>query len=155
MPSDGYPALWATGASFVAGGISGNAISLDRSQNGWVNMSNTLAFASGDFSLVLWLKTTTTEAETIALGKHEAFSENGYFVAINPTGGGGAANKATFMVSEFVSQAATSTNTVNDGNWHQIACVYRAGGSQNIYVDGAPIEATTVSHPMILNSARS
>ncbi|MCZ7638960.1 MAG: LamG domain-containing protein [Verrucomicrobia bacterium] len=79
-------ALSATGATFVPGGIAGNAIRLDGTQNGWVSMGNALGLTNGDFSIVLWVKTTATEGDTVVLGKHEAFSENGYFFAINPTG---------------------------------------------------------------------
>jgi len=136
-----------TGASFVPGGISGNAISLTQALGGLVNMGTSFpAFASGDFSIVLWVNTTTTAADTIPLAKHKAGVQNGYLFAINTTGGGGAANKATFTVgSEFVSQSPTSTSSVNDGLWHQIVGVYNAGGTHSIYVDGSPAEANTTS----------
>ncbi|MCZ7640005.1 MAG: hypothetical protein M5U12_30510 [Verrucomicrobia bacterium] len=90
--------------------------------------------------------------DTVVLGKHEAFSENGYFFAINPTGGGGAPDKATFVVSEFVRDGVTSSASVNDGNWHQLVGVYQAGGSERIYVDGA-LAATGASEPVVLNNA--
>lgn len=135
------------GASFVPGGISGNAISLTQASGGLVNMGSSFpAFASGDFSIVLWVNTTTTAADTIALSKHKAGVQNGYLLAINTTGGGGQTNKATFTAgSEFVSQSPTSTSTVNDGLWHQIVGVYLAGGTHSIYVDGSPVEASTPS----------
>jgi len=139
--------LSATGASFVPGGISGNAISLTQAMGGLVNMGTSFpAFTSGNFSIVLWVNTTTTAADTIPLAKHKAGVQNGYLFAINTTGGGGALNKATFTVgSEFVSQSPTSTSSVNDGTWHQLVGVYNAGGTHSIYVDGAPAEAGTTS----------
>ena len=148
-------ALSAAGAAFVPGGISGNAISLDQGLGGLVNMGTAFpGFTSGSFSLVCWVKTTTTLMDTIALGKHEAFTQNGYLIAINQTGGGGAPNKATFTAgSEFVSQSPTSTTSVNDGAWHQIVAVFNAGGSHSIYVDGAPMEASTVSPGIPSNGA--
>jgi hypothetical protein len=136
-----------TGSSFVGGGISGNAISLNQGLGGLVNMGSSFpAFATGDFSIVAWVNTTTTAADTLVLSKHKAGTQNGYLFAINTTGGGGVANKATFTVgSENVSQSPTSTSSVNDGTWHQIVGVYQAGGIHSIYVDGAPVEAFTLS----------
>jgi Concanavalin A-like lectin/glucanases superfamily len=145
--------LSTTGSSFVGGGISGNAISLDRAANGYVNLGNNFGFTSGDFSIVYWLKTTTTLTDSAAIGKHEAFTVNGYFSALNNTGGGGSPNKATFNVSEFVSSSPTSTTTINDGLWHQVVGVYVAGGTHSIYVDGTPVEASSSSSAMIANSA--
>ena len=147
--------LTATGASFVSGGISGNAISLDRGLGGMVNMGTAFpGFTSGNFSLVMWVNTTTTLMDTIVLAKHEAFTQNGYLVAINQTGGGGVPNKATFTAgSEFVSQSPTSSSSVNDGLWHQIVAVFNAGGTHSIYVDGSPVEASSVSQGIPSNGA--
>lgn len=143
-----------SGATFTAGGISGNAISLDRAAGGFVNMGTSFpGFLTGDYSLVLWVKTTTTEVDTIAIGKHTAGSENGYFVHINPTGGGGVANKANFVASSFTSLGATSSTTVNDGAWHQIVGVYQSGGNESIYVDGVPLESTNGAKAMIASTA--
>jgi hypothetical protein len=82
--------LSAAGSSFVSGGISGNALALERASNGFVGMGDVLGFPDGPFSIVAWINTTATEIDTSYLAKHEAFSENGYFFAINQTGGGGA-----------------------------------------------------------------
>ena len=148
-----HGALSATGASFTPGGISGNAVNLDRATSGFVTMGNVLPLTSGDFSVVVWVKTTTTQTDTLVLAKHESGSANGYFFAINQTGGGGAPNKATFVASESVAQEATSASSVNDGNWHQIVGVYQSVGSEFIYVDGAPAEATGLSKPVVINNA--
>ena len=146
--------LSATGAAFAPGGVSGNAISLDRTTGGFVNMGTSFpGFTSGNYSIILWVRTTTTELDTLALSKHNAGSENGYFVNINPTGGGGAPNKAGFVASSFVSQGVHSTTSVNDGLWHQIVGVYQAGIGESIFVDGAPLEATGATNAMIANTA--
>jgi hypothetical protein len=146
-------ALSATGAAFVPGGISGNAISLVRANSGFVNMGNNFPLTGTDFTIVAWVKTTTTALDEIVLGKHEAFSTNGYFLAVNPTGGGGQANKATFVAAETVPNSVVSTTSVNDDVWHQIVGVYVNGGNQSIYVDGVPVEATNGSAAMISNLA--
>src|SRR5471030_2477369 len=49
------------GAAFVTGGISGNAVSLNGASTSFVNMGTALpGFTSGNFSIVAWVKTTTT-----------------------------------------------------------------------------------------------
>jgi hypothetical protein len=47
----------------------------------------------------------------------------------------------------------TSLTSVNDGVWHQIVSVYDADGSNFIYVDGSPAEASTASISLIANTA--
>jgi Concanavalin A-like lectin/glucanases superfamily len=145
--------LSVAGAAFSAGGIAGNAISLDRVAGGFVNMGPSFGFLTGDYSIAFWVKTTTTQIDTLALSKHTANSANGYYFNINPTGDGGTANKVTFDASSQTSQGVTSTTSVNDGVWHQIVGVYQAGGSESIFVDGAPAESTNGSFAMIANSA--
>ena len=143
------------GAVFVSGGISGNAVSLATISNSLVNMGTSFpGFTSGDFSLSMWVNTTTTANDSLIVSKHESGFQNGYFTVVNQTGGGGLAGKATFTVgSEPVSQSPTSTTSVNDGLWHQIVGVFVAGGGHFIYVDGSPSEAGTVSQSVPANSA--
>jgi hypothetical protein len=139
-------------ASFVSGGISGNAVSLSSAGEGVVNMGTNFAFLTGPFTISFWAKTTTTEADSVMLSKHAAGSQNGYLVPVGPTGGGGAAGKANFTASTFVSQGVTSTTTVNDGVWHHIVAVYNPPpGTHSIYVDGAPAEDTKSSATMVGN----
>lgn len=143
-----------SGAAFVSGGISGNAISLNRAANGFVTMGNVLGLTSGDFSIVAWVKMNAgdTTSETVVLGKHAAFTDNGYLVGINSLGTGGRVNKALFYEGS-VFTAPVSTNSVNDGNWHQVAAVYQAGGNKSIYVDGAPAEDIKPSQAFLSTSA--
>lgn len=144
----------AGGAAFVTGGISGNCISLDKATSSLVNMGTSFpGFTTGDFSVVIWVNTTDTTNNHQAIAKHESGSSNGWFVSINPTGGGGQTTKATFYVSELVAQSPTSASPVTDGQWHQIAGVYSAGGQHMIYVDGAPAESSTASIAVVSNGA--
>ncbi|MGJ8641836.1 MAG: leucine-rich repeat protein [Luteolibacter sp.] len=139
-------------ASFVAGGISGNAINLLNTGNSLVNMGNTVpGFTSGNFTIVAWIKTTTTNGDTVIAGKHLTGHSNGYLLAVNALGGGGAANKATFYPSGSGSNIPFSTTTVNDGTWHQVVGVYTAGGNTQIYVDGS-LEGTRASPAMVENT---
>jgi hypothetical protein len=130
--------LSSTGASFVSGGISGNAVSLNRPANGYVNMGNVLSLTSGDFSVVAWVKMNPgdTTLDTIVLGKQQAGYVNGYLLHVNPSGGGGQDNKALFYAGGLEAEGTVSKTSVNDGNWHQVVGVYNAGVNKVIYVDG-------------------
>ena len=131
------------GSSFSAGGISGNAISLNRALNGFVSMGNVLGFTSQPFSIVAWLKTAPgySISDSAIVSKHAAFSQNGFWLMANQAGGGGQTSKAIF--GEGASWASvTSTTTVTDGNWHQIVAIFDPNVSLRIYVDGAPSEAS-------------
>ncbi|MDB6125495.1 MAG: hypothetical protein JWQ71_4488 [Pedosphaera sp.] len=128
--------LSTSGASFVSGGISGNALSLEFANNGFVNMGDVNAFTGGDFSLVAWLKATGGINDiNMMVSKHAAFTANGYYLGYNLAGFGGPLNKG--LIAEGDAQyAARSTTDVNDGAWHQLVAVYKAGGDKTIYVDG-------------------
>jgi hypothetical protein len=147
--------LSAGGAAFVSGGIAGNALSLSRGANGFVTMGNVLGLTSGDFSIVAWVKMNAgdTTAETVVLGKHAAFTDNGYLIGINSVGTGGQVNKAMFYEGSAIVGAPVSTTSVNDGNWHQIVAVYQAGGNKSMYVDGAPAEDIKTSQGFLPTAA--
>jgi len=132
-----------SGAAFVPGGISGNAISLNRAANGFVSMGNVLNFTSQPFSVVAWLKTAPgySISDSAIVSKHAANYQNGFWLMANTAGGGGQTGKAIF--GEGAAWASvTSTSSVNDGNWHQIVATFNPNVSLNIYVDGAPSEAS-------------
>jgi hypothetical protein len=77
--------LSATGAKFVTGGISGNALLLSPAENGFVSMGNMLPFTSGSFTIAAWAKIAAGDETRnyVVLSKHMAFTANGYFVVIN------------------------------------------------------------------------
>ncbi|MBI4662405.1 MAG: chitobiase/beta-hexosaminidase C-terminal domain-containing protein [Verrucomicrobia bacterium] len=141
-----------TGASFVPGGISGNALRLNRERGGFVNMGDVLGLTSGSFSLAAWIRMsagdTTTNSQV--LSKHAAGYNNGYFLNVNRSGILGQESKAMLFAGEAF-RSLTSTTSVNDGNWHQLVGVYEAGGNSLLYVDGTPVEAGIPSKP-VLNS---
>src|SRR6185295_14753867 len=151
-PFDGL--LSPAGSSFVPGGVAGNAISLSRTNNGFVNMGNVLGLTSGDFSVVAWVKTPagdTTECTPI-VAKHDGGWANGYLLEMNACVAYAQPGKAFFYDSDFPGQEVTSTSSINDGNWHQVVGVYESGGGKFIYVDGAPAEASKASQPIVPNT---
>jgi len=139
--------LGSAGASFVAGGKSGNALQLSKAANGYVNMGNVLDLTSGSFSIAVWVKVNpgdTTDASFI-LTKHTPGYPNGYFLNVNTAGGPGygQVNKAMFYdPSGNVAGSAYSTTSVNDGQWHHLVAVYEVGVQKRIYVDGTPMEGS-------------
>jgi uncharacterized repeat protein (TIGR02543 family) len=152
--------LSTNGASFVTNGVAGNALSVSKAANGFVDMGNVLGLETGDFSVIAWVKMNpgdTTQGSVI-VSKQRAGYANGYLIAANrsegATGGYAAANKAWFYDSDYHGQEVTSTSSVNDGSWHQIVGVYVAGANKYIYVDGAPAEASNASRPIIANPGR-
>jgi len=142
------------GATFVPGGISGNAISLAEISNSLVNMGTSFpGFTTGDFSIMTWVKTTSTDPDTIVVGKHEGGQFAGYFIGVNQNNVYGAPNKGWFYSASSAGNGPTSTTTVNDGAWRQIVGVYTAGSTALIYVDGAPLEDSKTANVMNANTA--
>jgi hypothetical protein len=149
----GFNGTLSGGATFVTGGIAGNAVSLDGASTSFVNMGSSVpGFTTGDFSLVAWIKTTSAAESAVVASKHDAGFLNGYILSVNASSTYGQANKAFFYNSTNPGGEATSTSTVNDGTWHQLVGVRTAGSSIQIYVDGV-LERTVASQPMIGNSA--
>ena len=142
------------GSAFVSGGISGNAISLDKAANGFVSMGDVLGLTSGDFSIVSWVKTAPgdTSETSYVVGKQASGYDNGYLLALSRSGVYGLPGKAFFYGSASPGQEVVSTTSVNDGSWHQIIGVYHAGGNALIYVDGTPAEASKLSRPIVANT---
>ncbi len=141
--------LSATGAGFAAGGISGNAVKLDRAENGFVQIQAPAGLVATNFSVVVWARLPpgdlTTETYPVTL--HEAWQPNGFFIHLNQAGASGQPAKASFWAGGN-SQVGSSTTSINDGAWHQIALVYAAAGQTALYVDGAPAEVSIPSSPL-------
>jgi len=148
--------LSVAGSSFVAGGISGNAISLNRALNGYVDMGNIFGFTSQAFSLSAWVKTAQgySVSDSAIVSRHTGFSQNGYWLMVNQAGGGGQTSKAIFGQGAATA-AVTSTSSVTDGSWHHIVATFLPGSTIGIYVDGSPIEGTAPADAsLISNTAR-
>jgi hypothetical protein len=152
--------LSTTGAAIVTGGISGNALSLSRAANGYVNMGNVLGL-SGSFSIVAWIKMNPGDRTptSMILSKHVSGFRNGYFLNVNDTGGLTAPDKVFFFQGGASFGAITpeetpiSTTSVNDGNWHHIVVVLESGVQKSIYVNGAPAESSKPVQAFIDSSA--
>lgn len=127
-------------ASLAAVGIAGGALSLDHSTGDYVDMGAVFPFTTGDFSISVWVRTTTQSAESVVVGRHQSGVVAGYFVCVNASSSYGAPDKAFFYQSPNPDQDPVSTTAVNDDAWHHIVAVYRAGSTSEIFVDGSPVE---------------
>ncbi|MBI5800331.1 MAG: immunoglobulin domain-containing protein [Verrucomicrobia bacterium] len=139
------------GTTFVPGGRAGNALSLTRTQNGFVDMGNVLSLTSGVYSVVAWSKLAPGDVQDnqVIAAKHTSGSRNGYFLLVNTTGGVLTQGKASLVTggsgaaSPTTGETPISTSSVNDGDWHQIVAVHDVvAGTKKIYVDGSPVEDT-------------
>ena len=130
------------GATFVTGGVTGNAVDLTAA-SALVSMGNNFGLTGIDFTIVLWVNTTTTGDDIFPLSKHAAGTNNGYVLQINQNAFNGAADKAMFIASHSPGNGPISTTSVNDGAWHQIVGVHEVGVSSQVFVDGAPAEASS------------
>ena len=113
----------------------GNVVTMSAASGGYVTMGDALPMNHcGDFSVVIWVKTTTAgdQSESPVVGRHLSGSYPGYFICLNMSGGGGQLDKA-FFYNNLGPQSPVSTTTVNDAQWHQIAAVYHADGDAEIY----------------------
>ena len=149
-----YNGNLSSGATFVAGGISGNALKISMATNGYVNMGNIFPMGNTDFSIVAWVKATggLTGDFSHIVTRHEAFSRNGYTLSLTWPGTGVNYNKAALTAGD-TGGAAYSTTTINDGVWHQLVGVYKTNGVKMIYVDGAPVEGTGAFQTISPNNA--
>ncbi|MBI3948025.1 MAG: LamG domain-containing protein [Armatimonadetes bacterium] len=138
-------------AAFAPEGVSGNCLHLTRAGGGLVHFGDRFAFEQGDYSIVVWVKTAVplTDADTFIVSRHQAGWENGYFLFLHTTAWYGRAERASFYASDQI----ISTSAVTDGRWHQVAAVYRANGTSELYVDGAPAQASAKIRPMVPNKA--
>lgn len=138
------------GAAFVAGGVSGNALSLVRANNGFALMPYVRQLTN-NFSLSSWVRMNAgdTEGPSVIVTQDNTWHVNGLMLYVNEAwSGASAANKATFLVND-PSQSCRSTTTINDGEWHHVLITRSTNGQSLIYVDGAPAEGGMASSPMV------
>ena len=97
-------------------------------------------FKTNDFSVAFWFRT-QEKSRLFDLAGDRTAGSHGNFLAIRMTGKHESVPEGTVMVeldqdnqgSNYISIQST-TNRLNDGNWHQIAVV-REGKSLTLYID--------------------
>ena len=102
-----------------------------------VPSNNEFAFGTGDFTIDLWIKTTTTADDGI--------------LQISTTSGGFATSYTNgLMLSIYQGSlyyalngsSVNTSSTINDGSWHHLVMT-RSGGSLKLFLDGNSIVSTT------------
>lgn len=148
-------ALSATGASFVNGGKSGNALRLDRSSNGYVDLGVVEPVVSTNFSISVWVRVDTdfTGDRAAVLSKHAQNYQNGYFLMVNAAGGFSGPGLVSFYAGPD-NPVLISQTTVNDGQWHHVVCVFDSQAGRKIYIDGSPAESAVTTGALIASPAR-
>ncbi len=119
-------------ASFVGGGVQGNAVSMTATGNGLVNFGTSLV-PSNPFSVQIWGN--TTSGGGAPLSYHTATYAAGFIVGIGDIGDGCGGAPGTVSVYVAYPCSGHSATAVNDGEPHQLVGVY-TGSQSLVYVDG-------------------
>lgn len=125
-----------------ASGVVNQAAIFDRTAEEELEASaDTIYDGFGDFSISLWLKTTSADNGMVC-SKYNSANGDGIYIGIN----GDAANKASFSISsnsgtEYV--VVKNTTNINGGAWQHIL-VTRTGNTVKIYYNGSD-QTTAVS----------
>lgn len=135
-------------ATFVAGGVSGNAVQMSRAGSGYIDFGDILAFNNGDFSFSIWVKMEEGDtSEQLILGRESA-NTGGYFLRGNTfLESYGTVGKAFFFAGTGTQASGPqpiSATSINDGQWHHVVVTYAATGETRLYIDGV-FEAATDS----------
>ncbi len=141
-------------AHFVQGGISGNALALERTTNDHVSAGAAFpSFVGRSFTVSAWVRTASPQQQMVVT-KHTTGVVHGYMLALNTIGPGyGTPDRATFYASNVPGGEANSSTVVDDGAWHHVVGVYRVGVDTRIYVDGAPAEQVKAAAPPVGDNA--
>ena len=125
--------LNAQGSSFA----STNSFTFDGNTD-FVECGNPVSLQiTGNITLSAWIKTSSTSAYEIAIGKEGVVSGRRSYMLYR------SGSNAKFLISKGGSvQTVTGTSTINDGNWHHILGINN-GSDIKIYVDGT-LENTNV-----------
>ena len=128
---------WQTGASCVYG----DCLSFTSSSDQYVNVPSSYSSnwsPKGSFTVSTWFKTTSTGTNPI--------SDSG--IAEDQTGWSlSASGQVQCRISNYYSTIVNSPSTYSDGKWHLVTCVFNAGQSLTLYVDGSQVAsaATTLT----------
>lgn len=124
------------GASFVSGGVSGQALSLDGS-TGYLELPYDLMAGSSDFTVDFWFKTTTRGGLLGYQATAYPIAPSTYVPILAVDGNG---KLRTEMWTNTGGVEFTSANVVNDGLWHRVVLTADATNqSYNAYLDGSLI----------------
>jgi hypothetical protein len=129
--------LSSTGAVFVAGGFSTNAVSLSRATNGYVSFGNVPITGRDPFTISVAIRLVPGDTNHMAvLSKHDTQFGRGFIFGLNGMGTNHVPGRAYFTESGRYEDALFSQVDVNDGKWHTLLVTYEPFGRKAFYVDG-------------------
>jgi autotransporter-associated beta strand protein len=137
-------------------GVSGSALQFNGNDSDVTFSSNSNPGLSGttNFTLAAWVQTTATSTGVI-IQQRGSSNTGQYQLAVNSTG------NVTFRVFDRNSGSSAynqfnfaTTETINDGNWHDIVAV-RSGNTGYIYIDGVLARSATGSSVFNLTASNS
>ena len=101
--------------------------------------------ANNDLSFSVWINTKSTNVGYIACKQNDGVPAYEWQFYMNTNG---TVNISVFTSAGSTIATATSTATVNDGNWHNVAFVIDTNTSITVYVDKAGVTSSSWSGTM-------
>lgn len=102
------------------------------------------SFATGDYTIGAWFKSTTWSSAQTILGATDPNNPAAHGVLIEIQGDGKLRWLHRFPTAMSGSTSLISPSTYNNGVWHYLTAV-RAGTRMTLYVDGAPVASGTAA----------
>jgi hypothetical protein len=117
-------------------GVSGQALSFDGASY-LRGSSAPMAALGGDLTLAAWIRTTNNSRSETILSKYDlSGSEDGYIFETTAAGYIGLHFGGSNISGGSIRDYVDGTNKINDGQWHHVAVIIRAGQDVSFYVDG-------------------
>jgi hypothetical protein len=108
-----------------------------------IDLGNSAVFSStntGELSISLWINTTDSDAGYILAKGDDSQVKYEHNLYLNTNG---TLRAAIYNSTAGLATDITTTDTVNDGNWHHVVLVIDNGTSMSVYVDnGTPVTST-------------
>ena len=108
-----------------------------------IDLGNSAVFSStntGELSISLWINTTDSDAGYILAKGDDSQVKYEHNLYLNTNG---TLRAQIYNSSAGLATTVTTTDTVNDGNWHHVVLVIDNGTSMSVYVDnGTPVTST-------------
>ncbi len=108
-----------------------------------IDLGNSAVFSStttGELSISLWINTTDSDAGYILAKGDDSQIKYEHNLYLNTNG---TLRAHIYNSSASLAATVTTTDTVNDGNWHHVVLVIDNGTSMSVYVDnGTPVTST-------------
>lgn len=146
-----HPAtLSPVGAAFTHGGVSGGALVLGRTGNGYVSAGDVLPLTDTPFTISLWVHQPAggAEANSALIGRYESPPHEGYFLFLHLTGFGTPHVMGSVVGFAGPGGLVVAGTALDHNAWHHIVMTRSAGGLVRLYVNGGPPVATASAGPV-------